>query len=725
MIASPTALAVALAFATACGPAGTNTGRGASGHPWSPAADTPSVLANQQDLTDARARFLAMAQADPKRPALRRALAREYATRVTRGLSTHRRRRAYLALLELASLWHPADLGKPGERASLARWAPITRQVRASFARSGGDREATAALCMLIEMDPANATRYRNEVDEIFTFADDLAVARHGDGAQRARPIKILEGVVDSFPSRYVVDRLTTLYVARQQAIDRHFKRRGANFALIRAHGSSVLRTTWNLVRIYARARRIEEATRAIDPIHGLGDAPDLRRTLRLAMSSSATAQTWYNLARAMRGDDQKQTDLAASLRLAMAGLVRFPDDARLRSYAADTARDLGQAPRAIELYRQLAGRGTDTPANAQSLAELYDQRLSSLLLRERPHAAARLLPIIETLHTEAKKRWPTKPLRPDLADSYATFGRGLVTMGELSEARRYLERSVAVRPTQAAFEFLATIAFKRDRFGEAAKLFDRALAVTGSDLTYRFNRAKILRLASEAHRRRGDARRHQLYSKAALNAWGDLTTEHSRLSGRYRAELFVESGKIMWALGDKQAAFLAFNTALDADPAGADVHAAVVSFLVGRNEYSRALDAYHQALGRDGISTYFKVYMSLWMVAEARAVGRPIDPLATDYLAARTGRLWYDDLARYASGRVSAETLGKRATTRARRAEMLYYTAVLPAPRDQQRLRKRLRAVLDTNAVMFFEYDMAKRWLAAHPTGQPARAPR
>ena len=85
------------------------------------------------------------------------------------------------------------------------------------------------------------------------------------------------------------------------------------------------------------------------------------------------------------------------------------------------------------------------------------------------------------------------------------------------------------------------------------------------------------------------------------------------------------------------------------------------------------------------------------------------------DYLAERDGPLWYDDLARYADRtHRPAATLRRRATTRARRAELLYYTAVLEAtPRDPAAPRAQLlEGVVATDMVLFFEYDMAKHWL-------------
>jgi hypothetical protein len=137
------------------------------------------------------------------------------------------------------------------------------------------------------------------------------------------------------------------------------------------------------------------------------------------------------------------------------------------------------------------------------------------------------------------------------------------------------------------------------------------------------------------------------------------------------------------------------------------------VAFLIVRNQYERALDAYHRALGSPEIGAYFKVYISLWVLAEARRQGLPPDPLARDFLASRDGTLWYDDLARYATGRMTLEALRARATTRSRRAELLYYQAVLGTDRrhpDQS--RRLLQGVVATEMVLFFEYDMARHWL-------------
>ncbi|MEM9492473.1 MAG: hypothetical protein AAGC55_25220, partial [Myxococcota bacterium] len=52
------------------------------------------------------------------------------------------------------------------------------------------------------------------------------------------------------------------------------------------------------------------------------------------------------------------------------------------------------------------------------------------------------------------------------------------------------------------------------------------------------------------------------------------------------------------------------------------------------------------------------------------------------------------------------------RATTRGRRAELLYYSAVLGGDYKRAEIRDLLRGVVATDMVLFYEYDMAKYWL-------------
>ena len=89
------------------------------------------------------------------------------------------------------------------------------------------------------------------------------------------------------------------------------------------------------------------------------------------------------------------------------------------------------------------------------------------------------------------------------------------------------------------------------------------------------------------------------------------------------------------------------------------------------RRDYSHAvLDESH--VDSDPIEQFRR-----WL-AQAIEVASLEPTAATLATASRDGALWYDDIARLASGRVTPALLEPRATTRARRTELAYYTAVL-----------------------------------------------
>jgi tetratricopeptide (TPR) repeat protein len=247
-------------------------------------------------------------------------------------------------------------------------------------------------------------------------------------------------------------------------------------------------------------------------------------------------------------------------------------------------------------------------------------------------------------------------------------------------------------------------------------------LALPVEDLTFEFDRARVIRLIGETYEAAGDTRRAQHHYRQALASWNSLASR-AEFREPFLAEALIENGKLQWRLGHKENALTLLEEAIDLDPNGSATHTDVVSFLIVRDEYERALDAYHRALGSHNIGEYSKVYMSLWVIGEARRSGRREDPLALSYLSERKGPLWYDELARFASGHTGEARLSARATTRGRRAEMLFYTAMLGASRqDPVAMRALLRDVVASDMVMFFEYDMAKHWLERSSTAAARR---
>ena len=676
-----------------------------------PPADAPYELDYDQDLEDRRDHYEALPVTDPARARLRQELAEEYARRIAAALAEPDRRYvAHERLLDMGSLWTPQELAEGP--ADMAAWQAPAHAVRDSFARSGGDLEAAAALFFLAAADPAHAGAHLAEVDEIFAYADALAVARYGQGAQNARPVEILEAALDGLPTPAVVDRLVARYAARQTVLVEQFRQHGLSTDLLRAHGAGVFRTTWHIVGALARAGRLDEAPAALVGLESLGDDPALRETLAGALGNGSEPASWLTLGASFQDPDPDKADALAALSIYLEGSRRLPRSAALLLAAAATAHDVDRYQQAIALYERGLALDPGQRQAAESLATLYRHRLSILVSAERPLTARAQLAELEGFLATARARWPDEPLESDLATAYAAMGRGLVGLGELDEARDYLLRSVDMRPTPEALEILGTVALKQDRFDQALGYFERALGIPAEEVDEQFERAKILRLAGDALAGQGRRERAVARWKQSIEAWTELD-QSVELPPRFKAELLIESGKARWAIGNREAAIRTLETAVDADPDGGDTYTTVASFLIPRGHYERALDAYHRALGSHEVGDYTKVYLSLWMLAEARRRSEPPDPLVREYLASRTGRLWYDTLARFALGLEGQEVLREQATTRGRLAERWYYTAVLGEMEDPREAQRLLRSVLGTGMVLFFEYDMAKYRLA------------
>jgi tetratricopeptide (TPR) repeat protein len=696
-----------------------------------PKVDAPLELAYDQDLEEARDRYEALAPGDGTRAELRRALAGEYARRLRAALrDAEHHYQAHAMLMQIASLWTPAELagGAPGMDAYVAD----ARAVRDVFARAGADMEAAAALYFLDAADPAARTAGENpylvELEEIFTYANELSVASFGEGAERSRPIEILDAMVGWLPSRAVVDGLVTRVRERQSALLALFrdKDKGPSADLIRAHGAGLFRASWTIVRALARGGRLDEAPAALAGLESLGNdaelADQVQHALGAAAAKGAAGDHWLALAAQFQSEDPEQSDPGTALHILLEGARRLPRSAELRYAAATLARDLDRAAQSIALFEQGLAIAPKREA-AEALAELYTVRVAALALAERPRAAQSALAALEKFHADAARRWPKQPLEADLAEAYAAMGRGMIGLGEVEQARAYLEKSQARRRNHEALALLGTIALKQDRFAEALAHFEGVLAMKAEGAYEQFERARVLRLAGDAQAGLGKRAQAEQRWREAIDAWLSLA-QTIELEPRYQGELLVETAKANWSLGEHESAARAFETAVDVDADGEDTHTSAVSFLITHDDYERALDTYHRALGNHAMSDYAKVYMSLWMLAEARRRGQPPDPLARAYLRSREGTLWYDELARFATGRAALSALEKRANTRGRRAELWYYEAVLGKPGGEREMRALLERVVATDMVLFFEYDMAKHWLS-EGAGQAKQAAR
>ncbi len=669
--------------------------------------DAPYELQSDEDLVDSRTLYDALALADPKREAKRTALATEYARRVDEFLRKREASRAFVRFKELLTLWTPGEL--KGKRNDLAAFLPQAKAIRDRFARSGGTHEAVAALAALTITDPAKSKVYSDEIEEILAYSDGLATALHGPNASRAYPIRILESATEIVPLPFLVTRLLELYQQRQAAISSSIRRGNANIdvALLRLHGEGLLTTTRNIVRLLAQNGDFTAWLPSISPISGLGDNSDLRKRVAAAVASTSAAP-WLALSAEFRANPE---DRRAALAICLEAIRRYPREALPYLSAAGTAKDMGNAPLAIRFYEAGLAIDGEFPAASQELATLYEQRVNELAHSDRPNAALQQLRTFEAFHSSASKLLD-KPLEPDLASAYAVMGRGLVSLGDLVAAREYLARSLKLRNNLPSLEFLGLIALRQGKHAEARTHFVRALAIEGSGFGDLFNSLRLQRLAAEALLGGGNKSRATKELKKTEAAWRELLEQYN-VPKDPKAEVLIELGKLELQLGQSDEAIGHFFEALAAAPNNGSNHADLVAFLVNHDSFDAARDVFLDALGNDEISQYFKIYMGLWIQAEARSTGRPADPHAAEFLEQLSSTQWSAELARYAAGRGDRKRLETMATTRGRRAEFLYYSAVLgPESKNPEQARLLLEEVLRGEMVLFFEYEMAARRL-------------
>ncbi|MGN6109659.1 MAG: hypothetical protein ACTHU0_31420 [Kofleriaceae bacterium] len=673
--------------------------------------DAPVALRDDTDR-DAATDRLWILPAGRERDDLRASIAIAATRRMVEAAEADRPVIAAALLEQLTALWQddPAALG-----AGLAPHADAIRELRARFARAGWLEHAALALVLLAELAPEHRADHLAELDEILAFADELAVAEHGPDAVRAQALQLLQPAAFAVPLPWLVDRYVALAVERQQVVSRLLDARGASFALVRAH-HDILGTSRRIAGALARADRATEIHRVLARMNGIG--VDRELTVRAeVVAEQPTAEAFVALAAALR-DDEHAPDPGGALAVARAGLVRFPSDPQLLVAAAGDARTLGRIDQAIQLYEAAVRAGELDTALALRLGKLYGERIARLAGNGRPGAAEAAWRDVEAF---VGGQQPRAAWQQTAALAESALGRGLASQGLVDAGRRALVDSLDHAPSIDAYETLAQIDVQVDRYRDAQRWIAHGLALLGDATTGdRYRRAKLERIAGDAHRRAGHAKQASASYLDALRTWASLG-EPEDLPRGVVAERMLDTGRAMWWLGEAPRALELLARAVDHDPGAPAIAAAAVAFLIEAGRYREALDAYHRALGTPGASELYKVYMSLWIAAEARRLGEPRDRLASEYLASQRGEAWHELLARAASGELPFEALRAAANTGPRRGELAFYGAALgldPAAATPEGHRRLLEQAIDARVVLDAEYDFARMQLAAPEPG-------
>lgn len=646
-----------------------------------------------------------------ERDAIRARIAGAINARLLDALAEDRPFAAEALLFQLAQLWQndPHAVGT-----GLAEYAATMRQVRATFAKSGAIEPTILTLAMLAELEPARRDAHLAELDEILRFSDDLESAENGPEAQRAQPIKKLQPAVLALPLPWLVDKYVGLLVDRQKAISTLITAQGASIQLVRAH-HDILATTLRIAVALARAGRTEDIHKQVADIQGLGANRELAIRAEI-LHDQPTPDAYLELAEAVR-NDKDNPDPGAALAICLAGVKRYPKDVGLLTTAAIDAATLSRVDQPIRLFEEAiaANGGNVDSATALRVGKLYAERIARLAFGGRPDAATKQWRTVDQKARTAGKQPRQQVWEIVAANAETALGKGLLSQGRLRDAERELVASLDRAPSIDAYETLATIHFKTDRYESAIRYANAGIALLGETAADKVRRAKLARIAADIARSAGASRESASLYIDAMRSWAELGRD-DEIPPAVRAERKLEAGRVLWFLGDSGKAINLIFDGIDADPTSAANYASAAAFLISVGSYADALDIVHRALGQSEVTDYYKVYMCLWVAAEARRLGETRDRQANEFLASRQGNLWYELLAQAATDRVDLAKLRAAAVTGPRQAELAFYSVALgldPAAANPEAAKKLLQQVVDARLVMDAEYDLARQYLA------------
>lgn len=727
-------LVAPLVLAGACAPHATPP-------PVHPSAATISAtpvkrIVTEDDYNTARPEYDALPIGAADRGERRAALAGYSLKQVRDDLDRGHPEDAYDAFKQALTLWDAAELwsGKVGGPTSDELRDGAARVERA-FKKRGAHEEVLVALAVEMALQPDDAAA-RARYAEVTGWLRAGGATENELGATldgRGRVVDDLETVARLWPSPFVVGELTRLYFERHEASLTSSesgslrRRRGGDLrALLQGGGRPS--TAYDLSRLYLRVSRPDAAAAELAKIKTPQPGDDqIRLLVEHYAGKGAQPSDAINVAMLMA---QGHDDYDVAERVCTDAAQRFPQAAEPHLCAGQIAMGrerLVVAMREFEAARQLQPGNRDV---WQQLARLWERRLVAFANDENLDVTQLepQLKKVEAFHAAAQKQFPGEPLHPSLAGALFEVGRGYYNVGRLQKAMEYLERSVGTEPSATAMELMGQIRLKKGDVKEAIALFERGIGIAAQAAQKDPNerageiywRARLRRNVGDAYEALGDGGNAETARRSAIADWDTLAGIGLTPDGK--AEAGVERAKLFYMIGDRDQSLAAFESAIDAAPDRGSTYADVIAFLVPRGELDEALDAYHRALGRNEVTEYLKVYCSLWIVDLARRAKQPVDPLASAYLLSTDGGKWYDDLARWATGRETDPQMLARVDTPAKKAESSYYRAMRAAEAgDLDTAKKLWREVVDTDMMAFFEYDMAQMFLRlgtapAHP---------
>ena len=716
----------------------------ACGHGRRHASDTPALAIPDQisDLDDyalARNAYAMLALDDARRAPLRADLREFLLGYVGKALDEGERESAIEGLQQVVDLWTAREQGSLGPDPEIAARA---RQLYDAVAPSGDERSALLALA--IEQGFGGPDDQRHAEQAYVQLRD--WIARGGefspDPSFADEHERLLEDISGVFPSRWVVDELANLYLARLRNAQRG---QGTRLGL---QDPRVPFTGYLLARAYLRADRLDDAVAALDRL----ELDESTQALR-DMIASAAAQ-----ARGEGADPRSTTDLdqlalefiptpdsklpESILRqswgivdnLAGRALERVPDHAPALLARGRVLRAKGLLRAAIVHYEDALASKTrathldDMHRAYLELAELYQVVLEHTATHDLAAAEA-MLTTVEDFHRRARQAWPQRPIEPTLASAWLSVALAMYGNGSIEDAQKLLDRAVEIDPQPGAFVLLATIQMRRGEFERARAWLAKLDKLSFEDQLARYDwQIRSRMLHGEIDQLDG---KHQAGNEQLVEAKRQLDTllGYPGLDDSLRVEFLARRARVHFMLGEVDLAMADYRDARLIAPSKLDVYSGPLTFAVSHGHFDAAIEIYEEAISSHAVDDDLIVYFSLWLVDLAARQGKPAPELAAARLQAlanegRDRDPWSLKLAKHGIGELEFDSLIGAATSARERSEAYFYEGLRRWRSGQREAGLELmRKVLAAAMMGDFEYEMAQNYLIWNELPKTARA--
>jgi tetratricopeptide (TPR) repeat protein len=669
---------------------------------------------------DARRAYDLLEPGDSRRASVRARLAAYLAEQARAPMEAGNYDAVVEAFAEITALHSTQELGRgdvePVLRES-AEWLIERGEPR------GDEARVLSALLVLAAIDAARRDALRARYEEIVAWGVD---ARDGLLSQVQRYeglVRVWEEHARLTPAPSVLDRLARFHVERRNTYKALIARRIeridspilslAEFAL--AH-NTVSRAALDVAGVFLA---VGDLASAQDRLEGMGELSSSESrmidVLRMARGDGPDAdEALLVLARGYVERGRRRPEV--SRELCQVGRRRSPTDPRFPRCLARLAALERRYGDAISLFAEAIDLAPDERG-------LYDEALNVLNEVVAPadstvsltdaHALARRA---EAILEERMRRFPSSqpPVPPERIN--LIIAEVELAVGEVEEARRHLERSIAMRATGAA---LARLGELLDAFGESSRA-EEVLRRALDELPVRSYENAGLR--AEVLERLGDARRRAGRSEQAERSYVEALASYNRLlptsTGRQLGLLHVRRGIVLDRLGRRAEALVAFRQALRAGRGVREVYARLLAYLAGADpvDVPLALEVFRDSQRNGGLPAEWRVYFALWVRAIA---ARATDPAARDLaqraatealVVVRGAGGWSASLARFATGALPYVELLAAASNRGQQLEAHFYEAMrLLGESRTDDARALFDKVLETRMIGFYEYQIAR----------------